>query len=117
MPKHQILHVGINCNAKEDAIAEAKKFAELFDVDFMECPASAFTAGKKMEWMFGKGPGEHGHIAVGTENIPESLRILEQKGIHPIEGSEIIRDSEVIGIYLDLEIAGFAVHLLQTVPS
>lgn len=113
MPKHQIMHVGINCARREEALGHARMFAELFQVDMQERPASAFTDEGRIEWMYQKGPGLHGHIAVGTDDITGSLKLLEEQGIYPKKGSEIVRGEKLLGVYLDWEICGFAVHLLQ----
>jgi 2-dehydro-3-deoxyphosphogluconate aldolase/(4S)-4-hydroxy-2-oxoglutarate aldolase len=57
--------------------------------------------------------GEHGHLAIATNHIHKALAYLERKGIAPLPDTAKEKDGALKAIYLDKDIAGFAIHLLQ----
>ena len=64
--------------------------------------------------MKGKGPGEHGHIAIQTNYLERAIYHLEKRGFVFDESSYKYNDKgELIFAYMKDEIAGFAIHFNQ----
>ncbi len=109
-------HMGVNL-ADE---AEAKKCVTLMSTLFglaqnpaNESSGASFT-GTDIEWMKSTGYGTHGHIGIATSDLPAAKAYLEEQGVSFIAGSEkYFPDGRLLVIYADLEIGGFAVHLMQ----
>ena len=60
------------------------------------------------------GRGKNGHIAIGTNSVVRAKNYLETvKGMKFIEESAVVKNGKLTAIYLDCEIGGFAVHLVQ----
>ena len=57
--------------------------------------------------------GTHGHIAVATQNVERARWHLEQRGFSFDDTSiRMTEDGRLKFIYIQEEIAGFAIHLL-----
>ncbi len=108
----ELMHLGINQDNKEDALGTAGELASLLSLDVKEGNSSVF-AGKEFEVMKSKFLGEHGHIAVGTNSIDRAVAYFERSGISILPETKKEKNGAVAAVYLDKEIAGFAVHLLQ----
>lgn len=108
-----IVHWGINTEKPEDADRAADRFSALFGFS-PQAGANSIFAGALLEVMKAKGPGTHGHIALATSSLPRAISYLERQGIRFNQDS-IRRDPKgrVTFIYLQEEIAGFALHLVQ----
>ena len=78
-------HIGINAANDE----EAKRVAELLEAAF------SFN------------------LAIGVDDIDEAQNLLERKGWKFREDTRVVKDGQTVAIYLEREIAGFAIHLLQ----
>lgn len=106
-------HVGINTENKENALAAAKLFESLFGFKTKEGNSSVF-AGQYVELMNEPYLGENGHIAIGTAHVDRAVAHLERNGVVFNKDSEK-RDAngKLMAIYLQDEIAGFAVHLVK----
>ncbi len=62
----------------------------------------------------GKGPGTHGHIAIGTNDIERAMAYLRRAGVEFDMASAKGPDGGPLkALYLKEEIAGFAVHLMR----
>ncbi len=108
----KVLHVGINADSAENALEIANTFG-MFGFETKDGNSSAF-AGTGVEVMKTKGYGTHGHIAVQTNSIDRAIAFLENKGISFIEESKKFDSKgKLKAIYLEKEIGGFAVHLVQ----
>jgi 2-dehydro-3-deoxyphosphogluconate aldolase/(4S)-4-hydroxy-2-oxoglutarate aldolase len=57
--------------------------------------------------------GAHGHIAISTLSIPRAASFLKRKGIGTRPDTMKLKDGKAVAVYLDREISGFAIHLLQ----
>ena len=57
--------------------------------------------------------GEHGHIAIATNDIHRAITYLKMKGISILLETAKESDGKLKAIYLDLKVSGFAIHLLQ----
>lgn len=106
-------HIGINCENDSEAEKVADTFGNLFGFTKKVGNSSIF-AGTEIEAMKIAGRGAKGHIAIGTNSVTRAQNYLETvKGIKFIEESATYKNGKLIAIYLEDEIGGFAVHLVQ----
>ena len=111
--KLHIAHVGINSADEAEALAAAKLLEAIFGFDYKVGNSSIFSANKRIEIMKTPFRGAKGHLAVGTADIDEAVAYLRRKGIAFAEETAVVKEGKLIAIYLQQEIAGFAVHLVQ----
>ena len=108
-----LAHVGINEENAENASKSVELFSRLFHFPVAEGQGSFFLGEKEIEIMKGSGRGEKGHLAFATNDVSRALFYLGRQGIRPVAGTEKEKDGKTILVYLDQEIAGFAIHLRQ----
>ena len=108
----EIIHLGINNENKEETEKAATLFSLITEKDVTERSKSYFS-GKAFELMFNKGRGTHGHLALGVDDIDNAVAYLKTKGFTFDEDSRTYnKDNKCNFIYMNEEIAGFAIHLL-----
>ena len=95
-----------------DVTLREKKLAALMGMPIKEGNSSNFV-GTGIEINKYMGRGKHGHIAIGTNSVKRAKWHLEQRGYKFIEDSAVVKNGKLIAIYLEDEVAGFAVHLVQ----
>lgn len=109
----EVTHIGINCESEKEADMVASKFSEIFGFDKNNKNSSIF-AGENIEVLKKEGRGHRGHIAIGTSNVERAKNFLKSvKNMNFLEDSAIIRNSRLTALYLEDEIGGFAIHLVQ----
>lgn len=111
---YRMIHLGINSENKEEALKTAETLAALFHFQRYTKPKSIF-ASVSFEVMHGKGPGQHGHIGIFTPYPEKAIYQLNKQGIK-IKEETITRNKKTNRInfaYLDLEVAGFGIHLIN----
>lgn len=109
----ELRHIGVNSGSPEQAMTDAKAFADIFGWATKQGNSSTF-AGIEIECMHSPAArGTHGHIAILTNSLPRARWHLEQKGYEFDESTLAEKDGKPIAIYFRQEIAGFGVHLLQ----
>lgn len=108
-----LAHVGINRENAENASKSVELFSRLFPFPVAEGQGAFFLGENEIEIMKGPGRGEKGHLAFATNDVARALFHLGRRGIRPIAGTELEKDGKTIHVYLDQEIAGFALHLRQ----
>ena len=108
----EILHIGINAADESEAEKTASAFESLFGWSKDERSKSVF-AGKQVEVMKSSGRGTHGHIAVGTNSVLRAKYFLESQGYKFDESTAVYKNDKLNFIYLQDEIGGFAVHLIN----
>ncbi len=109
----ELAHVGINTENEEEALSIAGLFSSLLGVENKVGNSSIF-AGKSIEVIKSQGRGKHGHIAIGTNSIDRAIEYFESLGFTMDSDNTIKDDSgNIKAIYLEKEIGGFAVHLVQ----
>lgn len=108
----RLQHVGINGVNAEDACEIAEGFCEIFGFEKLEKQKSVFS-GTAVEVMKANGYGKNGHIGIGTQDVERAKYFLEKKGVRFREESADYKNGKMVCIYLEKEIAGFAVHLVQ----
>jgi 2-dehydro-3-deoxyphosphogluconate aldolase/(4S)-4-hydroxy-2-oxoglutarate aldolase len=108
----ELAHIGINQTDAAKAMADAELLARLFFFAVKDGSSSTF-AGTGFEMLKSPYLGAHGHIAVSTLSIPRAAAHLARHGmaIKPETAKE--KDGRMIAVYLDKEVGGFALHLLQ----
>ncbi len=109
----ELAHVGINAADASEAAAVAGAFGACFDLPQKDGNSSVFVS-SMLEVMKGPGYGAKGHIAIRTNSVLRATRYLESKGIrmNP-DSAKCDAAGNVKAIYLQDEIGGFAVHLVQ----
>ena len=111
---YTLAHVGINCKDEPETHSVAKIFCNLFGVEYKPGNSSVF-AGSIVETMTPlPGRGTNGHIAIGTNYIERAMYQLECQGMKFLDET-IKKDASgnIKAVYLDMDINGFAVHLIQ----
>ena len=108
-----LAHVGINAAGEEDALKAARLFETLFGFTQKAGTSSVF-AGEGIEIMKSPYLGKNGHIAIGTNSVKRGMTCLERRGF-TFNAASAKTDSRgsIAAIYLNDEIAGFAVHFVQ----
>ncbi|WP_010261469.1 bifunctional 4-hydroxy-2-oxoglutarate aldolase/2-dehydro-3-deoxy-phosphogluconate aldolase [Treponema primitia] len=108
-----VAHLGINAKNAEEALGAANLFGALFGFSLKDSNSSIFSS-DNIEIMKNPGFGANGHIGIGTNSLPRALSWLERQGIRFNRDSVKTNDKgNLMVIYLEDEIAGFAVHLVQ----
>ena len=106
-------HVGINCQDAGQAEQTAKALCAIFGFEYKAGNSSDF-AGSAVECNKAPGRGAHGHIAIRTNNVDRAIYHLGLQGVKFAESS---RKTDAKGrtkaIYLQEELGGFALHLVQ----
>lgn len=108
----RLQHIGINSPDEEEAKNRAMFLADLMQLEVRDTPGSFFL-GAEFEVLKSKLYGEHGHFAIATHSIDRAVAYLQRKGIKTKPETRSERDGRIATIYLDIDIGGFAVHLLQ----
>lgn len=108
----EVRHVGINCENEEEALKVAEKFELLFGFTKKVGNSSIF-AGTGVEVMKTPYLGKNGHIAIGTTDIEGAIEYLQSKGIVFDQATAKYKNEKMIAIYMNEEVGGFAIHLVQ----
>ena len=107
----ELAHVGLNEEDTGHARKSVDLFSRLFHFPAVEGQGSFFLGEKEIEILKSPGRGEKGHLAIATTDVDRALFYLGRQGIGPVAGTEKQKDGRTILVYLDCEIAGFAIHL------
>ncbi len=110
----ELAHVGVNAENEEEAMKAANRFAFLFGMPAKVGNSSIF-AGSALEVMKTPYLGKSGHIAIRTNYIDRAVNYMESVLGVKFNEESAKRDAKgaLKAIYLDEEIGGFAVHLVQ----
>ncbi len=109
----QLKHIGINCLDQEQAGKASNDLKELFGIERRDGETSIF-AGTMFELMKKPYLGVHGHIAIGVNNLDRVYSYLKGLGYSFNESTKQIDDRQRLKvIYLQKEIAGFAIHFIN----
>ena len=110
----ELAHVGINAESEEEAVKAAERFAFLFGMPTKAGNSSVF-AGTALEVMKSPYLGKNGHIAIRTNSIERAVNYLATV-LHVAfreDSEKRDADGKLRAVYLEEEIGGFAVHLVQ----
>ncbi len=108
----EFAHLGINEENKDKALNSANLLSHLFYFFVKEGVTSVF-ADPDFEITKNQYLGKHGHIAIATNDIYRAKNYLKMKGISVLPETAKEKDGKLKTIYLDKEVSGFAIHLLQ----
>ena len=109
----EVAHVGVNAQNEEEGSALAGQFAALLGLAHKKGNSSNF-AGSLVEVMKGGGRGKNGHIGIRTNSIPRACHYFSRRG-YDLDDFSFKTDAKgnPVAVYLQQEIGGFAIHLLQ----
>ncbi len=108
----EFAHLGINEETKDKAFNSANLLSHLFYFPVKEGTISIF-AGPGFEVIKNKYLGEHGHIAIATNDIHRAIAYLKKKDISVLPETAKKKDGKLKAVYIAQEVSGFAIHLLQ----
>lgn len=109
----ELAHIGINATSSDAAEEIAAGFDGLFNTTVKAGKGSIF-AGTGIEVLRQAGLGTKGHIAYKTNYINRAVAYLKAKGYSFDETSaKFDAKGKLKAIYLQEEVGGFAIHLLQ----
>jgi len=108
----EFAHLGINEEDEDETLNSASLLSHLFYFPIKEGNSSVF-AGSGFEVIKKRFLGKHGHIAIATNDIHRAIAYLKMKGISVLPETTKEKDGKLKLVYLDKEISGFAIHLLQ----
>ena len=108
----EFAHLGINEENKDKALNSANLLSHLFYFSVKEGATSVF-ADPDFEITKNQYLGKHGHIAIATNDIYRTINYLKMKGVSVLPETAKEKDGKLKAIYLDQEVSGFAIHLLQ----
>lgn len=108
----KLSHVGINSADSTSAQENAAWLAQILRLPAKEGNSSTFV-GVQFEILHKAGRGAHGHLAIGTNFIHRAIAYFKRQGVGVLEDSKVEKEGVLRSVYLDKEIAGFAIHLLQ----
>ncbi len=108
----EFAHLGINEHSGENALASANLLSQLFSFPVKNGNSSVF-AGSAFELVKNKYLGAHGHIAIATNHIERAIAYLKRQGIDTLPDTAKEQDGKLKAIYVETEVSGFAIHVLQ----
>lgn len=109
----ELRHIGINATEEKEADGVASSFEKLFGFAKNVGNSSIF-AGTGIEVMKTPYLGQKGHIAIQTNYIDRAIFHLRARGFTFNEESKKYgKNDKLVAIYLQEEIGGFAIHLVQ----
>ena len=108
----EIVHVGINQDSNEKALAVVQNMNKAFSFPVKEGNSSHF-ASSFIEIINSKYPGSRCHLAVRTNSIPRAIYYLKLRGFEVNMGTAKYKDGRLMTVYLKDVFGGFAIHLLQ----
>lgn len=109
----ELKHIGINTNNEDEASSIADKFVSIFGFN-KKIGNSSIFAGTGIEVLKSPFLGEHGHIAIQTNDVRRAIYHLSKKNIEiDMDTATYDKSGNFVAVYLAEDIGGFAVHLLQ----
>lgn len=108
----EFAHLGINEESEEKALGTANDLSELFSFPVRVGTSSVF-AGTGFEVTKKPFRGKKGHIAIATNNIDRAVAYLKRNGVPIVPETAKEKAGKLQSVYVDKEVSGFAIHLLQ----
>lgn len=105
-------HLGINEESEERALGAANELLKLFHFPVKPGTSSVF-AGTDFEVTKKPFLGAKGHIAISTNNIERAIAYLKRKSVSTLPETAKEKEGKLQAIYIDREVSGFAIHLVQ----
>jgi 2-dehydro-3-deoxyphosphogluconate aldolase/(4S)-4-hydroxy-2-oxoglutarate aldolase len=108
----ELAHVGINCEDETQALGSAAELANIFNFPVKNGDFSIYT-GPDIEFIKSRYLGQHGHLAIRTNDIKRAMAYLQTRGFVFNPDAIKSQNGKIIAAYLEREIGGFAIHLQQ----
>jgi 2-dehydro-3-deoxyphosphogluconate aldolase/(4S)-4-hydroxy-2-oxoglutarate aldolase len=108
----QFAHLGVNCQSEPEARADAERLSALFGWAPREGMSSVFAA-TLFEFMKQPYLGEKGHVGIRCNSVERAEAFLRRKGVVSLPETKKIKEGKTAALYLDLNVGGFAFHLVQ----
>lgn len=109
----KLSHIGISMDDEIQAEQVVDSFEKMFGFTKMVGMSSIFV-GNAIEVMKDPYLGERGHIAIQTNYIDRAVYHLGQQGYTFNENSKKLdKKGQLVSVYLNQELGGFAIHLVQ----
>ncbi|MFP4384372.1 MAG: bifunctional 4-hydroxy-2-oxoglutarate aldolase/2-dehydro-3-deoxy-phosphogluconate aldolase [Spirochaetia bacterium] len=108
----ELTHVGMYGQTAEEAEKGSGILSAMFSLPRSESSAG-FMVGTGFEVTKNPYLGTHGHIAVGTNFLSRAVYYLQKRGFSIRQDSWKKKDGKNVAVYLEDEVMGFALHLLQ----
>ncbi len=105
-------HLGINEESEEKALGTANELFKLFHFPVKPGTISVF-AGTDFEVIKKPFLGAKGHIAISTNNIERAIAYLKRNSVSTLPETAKKKEGKLQAIYIDREVSGFAIHLVQ----
>lgn len=108
-----LAHIGINAENRQEGVSTARWFAERFGFPVKEGGRSNFAA-SYVECCNQKFPGKFGHIGIFTLSPERAVAYFKARGI-PLraEFKNVDAKGNLVAVYLEEEVGGFAVHIVK----
>ncbi len=113
----KLAHIGINSANADEAAAMAALLGEMLGKTVCNESSSLFVGEREIEIMKQPGRGRNGHIAVQCSNVDRAIYHLGLRGVKIDKSSMVTKNGKHIACYLDGEIGGFAIHIVEKTPS
>lgn len=108
-----IKHIGVNAADEKESMETAEKFSDLLGTETKNGNSSVF-AGSLIEVMKKPYLGACGHIAISTPNVDRAVYHLGRRGYKfNMDTAKYDADGRMTVVYLEDEIGGFAIHLVN----
>jgi 2-dehydro-3-deoxyphosphogluconate aldolase/(4S)-4-hydroxy-2-oxoglutarate aldolase len=108
-----LAHVGIHCKNESEAETSSAAMCSLLHLPAASFESKVFS-GTLVEFMKGPWVGEKGHIGILTNSIDRAVAYMQKKGFNfNFETMQKNAEGKTNVIYLNEEIAGFGIHLMQ----
>jgi 2-dehydro-3-deoxyphosphogluconate aldolase/(4S)-4-hydroxy-2-oxoglutarate aldolase len=108
----EFAHLGINETSADTALESANALSQMFSFAVKEGNSSVF-AGSGVEIVKTPYLGAHGHIAIATNDIHRAVAYLTRQGFATKPDTAKEKAGQLNAIYLEAEVSGFAIHVLQ----
>jgi 2-dehydro-3-deoxyphosphogluconate aldolase/(4S)-4-hydroxy-2-oxoglutarate aldolase len=108
----ELAHVGINGAADDESLSVVRRLNQAFNFPVKEGISSNMT-GTGFEATKSPYLGEHGHLAVRTNNVERAIHYLAKRGFVVDDETAKYKNGRVIAIYLQGSFGGFAIQLLH----
>ena len=107
-------HIGINAANETEARETARLLSRLFLLGTPDENAASLFVERQFEVMKAPGRGKNGHIALLTNSVERAMDYLERQGEAFLpESKSYDEKGRLSAVYLQRELAGFALHLVQ----
>jgi 2-dehydro-3-deoxyphosphogluconate aldolase / (4S)-4-hydroxy-2-oxoglutarate aldolase len=108
----EFCYLGINEENRKRALSTAETISKLFYFPIEE-GTNLISAGVNLEITKTRFSGSHGRIGISTNDIIRAIAYLKVKGVSIREDGKEHKDGKPTEVFLDVEISGFAIRLMQ----